>query len=183
MTQATRSVLAWLVKALAGLTRAGVVFALLTVLVFTVGQVVDRHFMKSGFSAFDQYARLGLVWMTFLGIAIAFRERANIRIDLADYFLPPKLTRVKAVVLDLAVIGVAVMLVVVGWRLLEVGSFQMIMDTPFSYEQVYGALLLGMALLACFVLVRLIDQATKSRFKLDAAHSTDQSRAGGSDPI
>lgn len=180
MSLGRESVLAWPVRALAGLVRLGVAVGVLVVLAFTVGQVVDRHFLKSGFSAFDQYARLGLVWLTFLGIAIAFRERANIRIDLADHFLPPGVIRVKAVVLDLAVVGVAVMLVVVGWRLLDVGSFQMIMDTPFSYAEVYGALLLGMAVLAVFVAARLLNQATGGRFGLDTAHQAD---AGGNDPI
>jgi len=155
------------VRALAGLTRAGVVAAMLVVLASTLGQVADRHVFKSGFGAFDQYGRLGLVWLTFLGIAIAVRERANIRIDLADHFLPPRIVQAKGVVLDLVMAGIAVTLVVVGWRLLEVGSFQVIMDTPFSYGDVYAALLLGMAVLTAFVLMRLLDQAMGGRLGVD----------------
>ncbi len=159
--------LAWPVRGLAGLMRAGVVAAMLLVLASTVGQVADRHFIKSGFGAFDQYGRLGLVWLTFLGIAVAFRERANIRIDLADHFLAPRIARAKGVVLDIVVVGIAVTLVCVGWPLLDVGSFQVIMDTPFSYEEVYAALLAGMAVLAAFVALRLLDQAAGGRLGLD----------------
>jgi TRAP-type C4-dicarboxylate transport system permease small subunit len=143
--------------------------AMLLVLLSTVGQVTDRHLVKSGFGAFDQYGRLGLVWLTFLGIAVAVRERANIRIDLLDHFLPAHIARGKGVVLDIAMAGLAVLLVVVGWPLLEVGSFQVIMDTPFDYGAVYGALLLGMAVLAFFVVLRLLDALTGGHFGLDAA--------------
>lgn len=160
--------LSWPVRALAGLMRAGVVVAVALVLATTVGQVLDRHVFKSGFGAFDQYGRLGLVWMTFLGVAVAFRERANLRIDLADHFLPQRVTRAKNAVLDLAVVGIALLLVWVGWPLLEVGSFQVIMDTPFSYDAVYAALLLALPVLALFVVARLVDQAAGGRLGLDA---------------
>lgn len=170
--------LAWPVRALAGLMCAGVVASVVVVLVSTVGQVLDRHVFKSGFGAFDQYGRLGLVWLTFLGIAIAVRERANIRIDLADHFLPPGIVRAKAVILDLALVGIAVTLVVVGWPLLEVGGFQVIMDTPFSYQDVYAALLIGMAVLALFVALRLLDQLASGRLGLDVPDTN-----GPHDPV
>ena len=123
-------------RTLAGLMRAGVVAAMLLVLLSTIGQVADRHLIKSNFGAYDQYRRLGLVWLTFLGFAIAVRDRANIRVDLLDHFIPARAARMKGVVLDLAMAGVAVLLLVVGWPLLDVGSFQVIMDTPFDYEEV-----------------------------------------------
>ena len=165
-------VLAWpvlslLVRALAALMRVGVVAAMVLVLLSTVGQVADRHLVRSGFGAFDQYGRLGLVWLTFLGIAAAVRERANIRIELLDHFIPARASRAKNVLLDLAMAGVAALLVVVGWPLLEVGSFQVIMDTPFDYEEVYAALLVGMAVLALFVAARLADAAAGGRLGLD----------------
>lgn len=148
--------LSWPVHLLAGLMRAGVVVAMLLVLASTVGQVIDRQFVKSSFGAYDQYGRLGLVWLTFLGIAVAVRDRANIRIELLDHFIPARARRVKAIVLDAAMASIAVLLVVVGWPLLEVGSFQVIMDTPFDYTEVYAALLLAMAVLAVFVVARLL---------------------------
>lgn len=165
------------VRAAAGLTRVGVVAAMLVVLLATLGQVLDRHVFKSGFGAFDQYGRLGLVWLTFLGIAIAVRERANIRIDLADHFLSPGAVRAKGVVLDVAMAGIAVTLVVVGWRLLEVGSFQVIMDTPFTYGDVYAALLAGMAILAAFVAMRLLDQVFGGRLGVDLPPSAEGAHA------
>ncbi len=168
--------LAWPLRGLAGLVRVGVVAAMLAVLLSTVGQVVDRHFIKSDFGAYDQYGRIGLVWLTFLGIAIAVRERANIRIELLNHFLPPRGARATGVVLDVAMAAVAVLLVVVGWPLLEVGSFQVILDTPFDYSDVYAALLLSMALLALFVAARLLDAATGGRLGLDVSAATSDGR-------
>jgi TRAP-type C4-dicarboxylate transport system permease small subunit len=147
--------------------RAAVVVALVGVLVFTVGQVPDRYVFKSSFSAYDQFSRLALVWLTFLGIAIGVRERANIRIELLEHFLPPRLTRALSVLLDLVVLVSAILVVVVGWRLLEVGSYQAIIGTPFTYEIVYGGLLLGMALLALFLVFRVLDVFAGGRLGLD----------------
>lgn len=144
-----------------------VVIALASVLLFTVGQVFERHVFKSGAIAFDQYSRIGLVWLTFLGVAIGFRERANIRIDLLDHFLPVRFVRPKGLLLDLVVLGAAALMIVVGWRLLGVGAFQILMDTPFTYETMYGALLLGLVLLCIFLTVRIVDTLTAGRHHLD----------------
>ncbi|HWL79744.1 MAG TPA: TRAP transporter small permease subunit [Roseomonas sp.] len=149
------------------LVRAGVVLALAAVLILTVLQVLDRHFFRSGGLAFDQYARVGLVWLTFLGIAIGFRDRANIRIDLLDRFVPAGLLTILRLVLDLVVLAVALLLLWAGWPLLEIGAFQALMDTPLTYEVMYGALLAGLVLLCLFLVLRLADALTGGRFRLD----------------
>jgi len=155
------------------LVRLVVVVALAAILFFTVAQVFDRHFIKSGAIAFDQYARLGLVWLTFFGLAIGFRERANIRIDLLDHLLSLRARHIKGLVLDLVVLAVAILMIVVGWRLLQVGAFQMLMDTPFTYEVMYGALLLALMILCVFLVMRMVDGVTGGRFQLDAEASDD----------
>jgi TRAP-type transport system small permease protein len=149
-----------IVDGLDRVVRMAVVIALVGVLVFTVCQVPDRYLFKSSFSAYDQFSRLALVWLTFLGIAIGIRERANIRIELLEHFLPPRLTRVLSLLLDMVVLLAAILVVVVGWRLLDVG-------TPFTYEIVYGGLLVGMALLTVFLALRVLDFAAGGRLKVD----------------
>jgi len=156
-----------LIGGIAILVRAGVVLALAAVLILTVLQVLDRHVFKSGGLVFDQYARVGLVWLTFLGIAIGFRDRANIRIDLLDHFLPAKFLDGLRLALDLVVLAVALVLLWAGWPLLEIGAFQVLMDTPLTYEVMYGALLVGLALLCLFLVLRLVDALTGRRFGLD----------------
>jgi TRAP-type C4-dicarboxylate transport system permease small subunit len=163
---------AGLVGLLASLVRAGIVLALAAVLVLTVLQVLDRHFFRHGF-AFDQYSRVGLVWLAFLGIAIGFREKANIRIDLLDHFLPERFVRPQQTILDIVVVAVTAMMLWVGWQLLEVGTFQVLMDTPLTYQVMYAALLTGLLLLCLFVVLRLVDRLTGGRFGLDDKASDD----------
>ncbi|WGF88127.1 TRAP transporter small permease [Marinivivus vitaminiproducens] len=160
------------VRAIAGLMRCIVVIALAAVLILSVAQVIDRHVIHYGDFAFDQYSRLGLLWLTFCGLAVGFRERANIRIDLLEHFLPERWVKPQRVVLDGMTLAIVVTLVVVGWRLLDVGSFQSLMDTPLTYRSMYGALLLGLIVLSVFLIVRLVDAATGGRFGLSGRTSS-----------
>jgi TRAP-type C4-dicarboxylate transport system permease small subunit len=159
-----------------GLVRAAVVVALAAILILTVLQVMDRHFFHYGDFAFDQYSRVALVWLAFLGIAMGFRERVNIRIDLLDHFLPNRAAKWLRTVLDVVVLAVAASLIWVGWQLLEVGAFQVVMDTPLTYQVMYAALLAGLILLCFFLLLRLADLVTAGRFGLDARARDDHDR-------
>lgn len=161
-----------LIGAVTWLVRAGMILALVAVLVLTVLQVVDRHFLRHGF-AFDQYSRVGLVWLAFFGIAMGFRERANIRIDLLDHFLPKRLVAPQQFLLNLIILAVAAALIWFGWPLLEVGTFQALMDTPLSYDVMYGAGLAGLILICFFLVLRLADVLTGGRFGLDEKASDD----------
>ncbi|MFJ3045650.1 TRAP transporter small permease [Herbaspirillum chlorophenolicum] len=157
----------WPARLLYRANQAALVAALAVVLAFTVGQVVDRYLLKSSFDTYDQFARIGLVWLTFLGIAAGIRDRANVRIELLNHFAPQRLRGVVNVVLDLCTLAVSVLLVVVGVRLMEVGSFQTIMGTAFSYDVMYLALLVGIGTLIAYLLLRLANRLTGGRFRLD----------------
>lgn len=146
------------------ITRVVLVAALAAVLVFTVGQIVDRYIVKSTFDAYDQYARVGLMWLTFIGIAAGVRDRVNIRIDLLNHFAPPRWRNAIGFVLDLGMLAVSVIIVLVGLPLLEVGGFQVIMGTSMTYQTMYTALLSGMGLMIVFLLLRLADRCTGGHF-------------------
>lgn len=137
------------VRALHRATAWLLVAALVAVLGFTVAQVLDRYLVKSAFNAHDQYARVALVLLTFVGIAAEdSRDRANVRIELLAHFASARVRAAASVVLDLATLAMSVLLLVVGWRLLEIGESQPIMGTPLTYRSMYAALLAGMGLLA-----------------------------------
>jgi TRAP-type transport system small permease protein len=159
------------------LAKAALGLSLVVVLVFTVGQVVDRYLIKSTFDAHDQYARIGLVWLTFIGIAVGIRDRVNVRIELVHHLASPAVRHWVSILLDLVTLGVSILLAVVGFRLLEVGSFQVIMGTPLNYDSMYAALLAGMALLASYLLLRFVDRARRGRTRLDSSPvQSDDSR-------
>ena len=168
--------LAAAVRGLEWLVRIAIVIAMAMVLIFTVGQVTDRYIVKSSFDAHDQFARIGMVWLTFLGIAVGIRHRINVRIELLSHFASPALRRHVATVLDLVTLVVSVLLVVVGAQLLEIGAFQAIMGTSLNYDTMYGALLVGMSLLALFMVLRFADRFSGGRLKIDPPVADDDYR-------
>jgi TRAP-type C4-dicarboxylate transport system permease small subunit len=152
------------------------ILAMAMVLVFTVGQVADRYFIKSSFDAHDQFARIGLVWLTFIGIAVGIRNRTNVRIELLGHLASVATRRRVAVVLDLVMLVVSVFLVIVGARLMEIGAFQAIMGTPLNYDVMYGALLVGLSLVAVFMVIRFADILSGRRLKIDPPIEDDDHR-------
>ena len=125
-------------------------------LVFTAGQAVDRYLLHSPFNAYDQIATLALVWLTFIGIILAFRDHANIRVDLIDGWLGPRALRLRNVLSDIAILSVLIMVQIKIWRLVELGAQQAIVGTPFSSDASYLALAVGSGFGIVVVIVRLI---------------------------
>jgi len=159
--------LAAAVRVISWLVRLAIIVALAMVLVFTVGQVADRYVLRSSFDAHDQFARIGLVWLTFLGIAVGIRNRTNVRIELLGHLASALTRRRVAIALDLVILVVSVFIVIVGARLLEIGAFQAIMGTSLNYDTMYAALLAGMALLALFLCLRFADLLSGGRLQVD----------------
>lgn len=155
------------VRGLHRLSRWTLVTALVCVLAFTVAQVLDRYIFKSAFNAHDQYARMGLVLLTFVGIAEGIRDRVNVRVEVLSHFAPMGVTRFVSIVLELVTLAMAVMLAWVGQRLLEIGASQPILGTPFTYQAMYVSLLVGMGLLAVFLLLRVVTRLLSARVRLD----------------
>ena len=81
-----------------------------------------------------------------------------------------------AIVLDLVILVVSAFLVIVGARLMEIGAFQMIMGTPLNYDTMYAALLVGMILLAVFMVLRFADLLSGRRLKIDPPVQDDDHR-------
>jgi TRAP-type C4-dicarboxylate transport system permease small subunit len=79
-------------------------------------------------------------------------------------------------VLDLVMLVVSVFLVVVGYRLIEIGAFQAIMGTSLNYDTMYAAQLVGMSLLAIFMVIRFADIFCGRRLKIDPPIEDDDHR-------
>ena len=137
--------LAWFVAAL--------VVALVAIV---TSQLVDRHFFDIPIQAPDQYARIALVWLTFLGFALAIRGNVAVRIDIIDHFLPPAARRWVGIVSDALLLLMLGVLAVKGWAVYEVGAGQLILGTPFTAGLPNAALVAGVALMILYVLVRLV---------------------------
>ncbi|MBL8698420.1 MAG: TRAP transporter small permease [Alphaproteobacteria bacterium] len=142
--------------AIAWLARAWLVVMLAVVVAFTFGQALDRYAVHSQFNAHDQIAKLALVWLGFVGFAVAIRDDATIRVDIIDARLPPRLRAVRDALFDLAMLGLMALIQVKAWPVIEVGGNLRILGTPFTAAVTYAALAAGSALAIVFLALRLL---------------------------
>lgn len=127
----------------------------IALVVIVASQLVDRHFVTLPMAAPDAYARVILVWLTFVGFALAVKNGLNIRVDLIDARLPPKARRLLDYAFDFAMLGLSVIIGYHGWRLVVIGRDQERLGTMLSEAWPSGALFFSCILLVLFLLLRL----------------------------
>lgn len=134
----------------------GLIAALVTGLVVIVASsLVDRHLVTLPIPAPDQYARVLLVWLTFIGFALAVKNGANIRVDLIDSRLPRPVRTVLEVVFELTMMALAALIAWHGWRLVEIGRDQERLGTVISEAWPAIALFAACLLTIVFLALRL----------------------------
>ncbi len=136
--------------------RLAVALTLAMVLVFCFAQVLDRYLLKTQFDAWDQVARIGMLWCAFVGAAMALRERRNVVIDIIDRHLPERVRRARDRLFDASLLVLAATLFYKGLDVVAVGNFQDIVGTPFTYAVSYASLTVGMVFFMLFLALRLL---------------------------
>ena len=130
-----------LVRALSNLVE-GLLLAMMVVLCADVFLgVFSRYVLMSTFTWYDEIARLLFVW-------IVFHFRLHLLVDR----MPPGLRRATHVVGVLAVIGVGLVLIQQGWKLVELGQFQRTPVMGLSKQYVYAAIPAGGILIILYSL-------------------------------
>jgi TRAP-type C4-dicarboxylate transport system permease small subunit len=132
-----------------------VAFLVAALLLIVASTFIDRHFVTLPMAAPDAYARVILVWLTFIGFALAVKGGLNIRVDLIDARLPAKVRRVFDYVFDAVMLGLTVMLGVNGWRLVVIGQDQERLGTGMSEAWPSAALFVACILLVLFLVLRI----------------------------
>jgi TRAP-type C4-dicarboxylate transport system permease small subunit len=141
----------WLLRLNAALVMVGII----AVVLFCLGQAIDRYSFKSRFDAYDQLARVGLVWLVFAGMAWGYAARQNLRIDLFARHLPSGVVRWRERLFETLVLLTSVLLHWKAWAVIEVSGFQPIMGTPFTNAFPYSVILLSTATMGLTALLRL----------------------------
>lgn len=95
---------------------AGVIGLLAMMLIVVFVQVVTRKLFSFVFFWSEEVTLLCLTWFSFAGIAIGFREKLHLAMDVVAGLLPKKVNWVLDRVIDLAIFGFGVYLVVKGWE-------------------------------------------------------------------
>jgi TRAP-type transport system small permease protein len=132
-----------------------VVALMVSLVVIVALQFIDRHFVDTGIAAPDQYARVTLVWLTFIGFAIAVRAALNVRVDLIDVHLPPKLRRILELAFDALMLVLLGILLPGSWRLIEIGRDQLLLGTFFTAAVPAAGVFIACLLMLVFVGLRL----------------------------
>jgi TRAP-type transport system small permease protein len=159
---ALADVLDWLGRCVAGVLLIG----LLTIVSL---QFVDRHFISVPIAAPDAYARIMLLWVTFIGFALAVRAGLAIRVDLLDHWLSERVRAGLSIGFDVVKLGLVLLLVVKGWVLVDIGFDQAILGTDLTTAVPNAALWVSSLMLLVFVLESLLRTVT--------------GRAGASPPV
>ena len=133
-----------------------VIVLMVSLVVIVALQFVDRHFIDTGIAAPDQYARVALVWLTFIGFAIAVRAAVNIRVDLIDARLPPRVRAILEIVFDALMVLLVAVMVPGCWRLIEIGRDQDLLGTVFTAAVPAAGAFIACLLLLLYVGLRLI---------------------------
>ena len=137
---------------------AAIAVAILVVIIMAIviGQLVDRHFVDLPWDAPDQYARIAIVWLCFLGSALAISDGTSIRIDFIDHVLPARLIAWRDALFDAGLLALLVLLVVKSWTVVKVGGSQILLGTPFTADLPYSGLFVGSIVAALFIGARLL---------------------------
>jgi len=121
------------------------VFWVLALVVFY--QVFTRYALNDAAGWTEEIARYLLVAVTFLGGAMSVRKNTHIQVDFVYRFLPPAAGRVMATFVDAVRIGFFGYAVWLTWLLIDrIGTQRMaVVELPIGL--VFGAMLLGFALM------------------------------------
>jgi TRAP-type transport system small permease protein len=115
-------------------------------------QVIDRHVVQLWRAdSAEEYIKVGIVWLTFIGLAAAMADGETVRVEALRNALPPTFRRALDMLFDLAVLAVLLTTLWYGWRVFEVAQYQTILGTDFTLAVPIAGLLLGFA--ACVLVV------------------------------
>lgn len=142
---------------------AAVLVALLVValLALVAAQFLDRYVIHrwQGFPA-EEYIKVGIVWLTFVGFGLALRRGMEIRVDFIDAHLPARVQRWLFGAFDIVTLAVVAVVLVKGLRLYEISGLQMILGTEMTVAVPVLGMLVGCALMTLAVALRLLRRIT-----------------------
>lgn len=118
--------------------------------VLVVMQVFFRYVLNESLFWSEEIVRYGLVWGVMLGSAIVARERAHIRIEVIENFLPPAGRRGLQLTANLLSLAFCIILCWTGIDFVDRTWFQNSASLGVPMRAVYLAIPIGAALEAWF---------------------------------
>jgi TRAP-type C4-dicarboxylate transport system permease small subunit len=152
--------LAFIIRLAGLLLKTSVALLIACLFLLVASQVIDRHLMPIWHAdSAEEYVKVGIVWLTFIGLAVALADGETVRVEALRNVLPATLRRAIDILFDLAVLAVIGATLWHGWRVFQVGQYQTILGTGFSLAVPVAGLLLGFAACALVVAGRIVRTA------------------------
>jgi len=133
-----------------------VLIALLVVLTFS--QVVARYVFRAPFTSTEEYARLVLVWLTFMGAAMAVRLNRLVRIEVIEEHLPYSVRLFLSTFFDFVLIGLLSVIIVKGCKAVTVTDSQVVAGTPLSYSAYTLSIVVGASIMFLYIFLRVLER-------------------------
>ncbi|MBT2771968.1 TRAP transporter small permease [Halomonas sp. ISL-60] len=134
-----------------------VVFAGMAALIGVITlQIVSRVFFSAvGWT--EEVARFLLVWITFLAGTLAFQRGRHIAVTFVVDALPGRLRQIAKLAALLIVLAFMIALIVIGYRYMQVQSFQKSASLRLSMTYVYAVMPICAAIMAWYSLVDIVE--------------------------
>jgi len=124
-------------------------FLLIALIVLLAASVLMRYVLGEPFSWSGEAGRLLMVWISFLGVALAGADRRHMAMDLLRESLPIRLRQWLDIVLSLVILGCLGLLIYHGAAMTEYNLTLRSEHLHISYAFFYAAIPTG---LACYLL-------------------------------
>jgi TRAP-type C4-dicarboxylate transport system permease small subunit len=110
-------------------------------------QFFTRYILNDSLAWTEEIARYLLMWLTFVGAAIAMRRGTHIAVEVAFTFLPPPAVRVLSFLVDLLVLGFVALLCWFSVSITQRMHIQTMTVIPWPMSIVYGGIGIGCLLM------------------------------------
>lgn len=111
---------------------------LLSLMVLIICAQVFLRFADISLSWGSEVALIGMVWVTFLTLAIGVRLDIHIRIGMFVNFLPKKAKIILEQILNIAMLFICLLMVIYGWKLTDYAFASTLPATKLPTAVVYG---------------------------------------------
>jgi TRAP-type C4-dicarboxylate transport system permease small subunit len=122
------------------------IFWVLAIVVFL--QFFTRYVLNDSMAWTEEIARYLLIWVTFVGGAIAVRRGTHIGVEVLLHFLRPRYVTILRFVIDVITVGFVGLLCWQSLLITERMQIQTMMVADVSMSVVYGGVVLG-----CFLML------------------------------
>ncbi|MGY6549886.1 MAG: TRAP transporter small permease [Roseinatronobacter sp.] len=141
--------------ALAAILKPVVALGMAALIFVITAQIVSRVFFTA-FAWTEEVARFLLIWLTFLGAALAWQQGRHIAVKVLVERLPPGQRHIVQMAALAVVCGFALALAWLGWSFMEVSAFQRSPSLRLRMTYVYLVIPVAAGLIAWFSLTDIL---------------------------